>query len=87
MVDLRVEIGLFLYRMIGCPEEEAREYWIEYIKHRYHLSYFHKAIEIRMSCGATLNYNSVDELPRESVCCSCGNPAHWFIKINVLGAN
>jgi hypothetical protein len=32
-------------------------------------------------CGSKVEYHTVDDVPRHSVPCPCGNPRHWFIKI------
>jgi len=31
-------------------------------------------------CRHSVTYRSFEEIPEESVPCSCGNPNHWFIK-------
>ena len=34
-----------------------------------------------MPCGFTISYNSLDDLPRETVLCPCSNPAHILVKV------
>lgn len=37
-------------------------------------------LKINMSCGGSVVYRSLDEIPAESTPCPCGNPDHWLIK-------
>lgn len=37
-------------------------------------------LEIKMPCNHSVIYESSIDIPVESVPCSCGDPAHWFIK-------
>jgi hypothetical protein len=37
---------------------------------------------IQMPCGASVTYKTLDEIPVEDVPCTCGNPHHFFVKIN-----
>ena len=44
------------------------------------LAYSDKPLfEHTFSCGNKITYNSVIEIPDESMPCKCGNKDHWFI--------
>jgi len=34
-----------------------------------------------MPCGVVVTYNSLDDLPRETTHCPCGNPSHILVKV------
>jgi hypothetical protein len=69
--------GFFpLYYRIDTAKEKIREAAIP--------TELGPALEITMPCGESINYQTLDDFPGESVPCSCGNPVHWFIKMEVL---
>lgn len=37
-------------------------------------------VAIELACGGKVIYQTFDDIPCESVPCSCGNPKHWFVK-------
>jgi hypothetical protein len=38
-------------------------------------------LTIEAPCGEKVMYKTIDDVPEVDVPCSCGNPNHWFIKI------
>ena len=38
-------------------------------------------LAIPMPCGEKVFYPTLDAIPETDVPCTCGNPNHWFIKI------
>ena len=45
-----------------------------------HFNFEPPLLRITMPCGEVIQWESFDEIPSESIVCSCGNPSHWFIK-------
>ena len=37
-------------------------------------------VAINMPCGEKVVYRTLEDMPTESVACTCGDPTHWFIK-------
>lgn len=37
---------------------------------------------ISMPCGESVAYKTLDDMPEVDTPCACGNPDHWFVKIN-----
>ena len=38
-------------------------------------------LAITNPCGKSIQYKKIDDVPEVDVPCSCGDPNHWFIKI------
>lgn len=37
---------------------------------------------ISMPCEESVTYKTLDDIPEVDTPCPCGNPNHWFIKVN-----
>lgn len=41
---------------------------------------FKTFLRIEMPCGQSYEVKTMDDMPKRSVRCTCGNPLHWFIR-------
>lgn len=37
-------------------------------------------VELTMPCGHSKTFDDIEDVPFESISCTCGNPNHWFVK-------
>lgn len=65
----------FLFRSDtpGISHEELREWVRDCIKP-------HLPCYVRLPCGTTIGYETLDAIPLHDVPCPCGDPNHWLVK-------
>ena len=87
-VEFNEVVGLYLTKSKEIPMEVARKEWEQSIREwmlKNGLTDKQVAkkpfLTIKMPCGCWSVYETFEDIPNESVPCSCGNPKHWFVKI------
>ena len=60
---------------------DYRQQIVDHVKGRWHENFDPDYwLVLCLPCGHEVKYEKLEDIPFESVPCSCGDPRHWFIK-------